>query len=50
MFHQGEGVQVENVHRDDQRCDVGDDDEVPMLTEKREFRSSKEGKRKWWSG
>ena len=22
MFHQGEGVQVEDVHRDDQRCDV----------------------------
>ena len=27
MFHQGEGVQVEDVHRDDQRCDVGDDSE-----------------------
>ena len=26
MFHQGEGVQVEDVHRDDQRCDVGDGD------------------------
>ena len=27
MFHQGKGVQVEDVHRDDQRCDVGDDSE-----------------------
>ena len=27
MFHQGEGVQVEDVHRDDQRCDVGDGDD-----------------------